>query len=225
MTRRLLVNAEYMPPVMDEDDPFEYEVLHERKPRVLWAAKLLTHKECDRIVELALPTFQRSQVAQYNKGSGGKNNDYVDNVRTSSGAWLSRFSDDFAVKKFVTRVSQWSGIPPNHGEDVQVLQYQIGQEYKPHVDYFDPQYYEGYLQNGGQRMASSLCFLSEVAEGGETIFPVPNIRVKPLKGGCVLWYNTFANGTLDDTSLHGGSPVIKGTKYASVQWMRQFVRM
>jgi len=218
---KLAVRGGYNAPV--EPLGFEYEVLHEKQPRVLWAPNFLTEKECDRIVEIAMPGFVRSQVAVHNKGQKQQPN-AVDDVRTSSGTWISRNSDEPAVKTFVSRMSRWSGLPPQNGEDLQILQYQIGQQYKPHNDYFDPKFYQGYLENGGQRIASVLCFLNDVEDGGETIFPKANLKVKPKKGGAVLWFNTFANGTLDEGSLHGGSPVIKGSKYAAVQWMRQLQR-
>jgi len=203
-------------------DPYhvEWEVLHEQTPRVLYMKNFLTHKECDTLVALAMPTFVRSQVAAANGAT--QQNSKVDNVRTSSGAWISR--EDKAVDALTGRVSYISNLPRNHGEAIQILQYQIGQEYKPHYDYFDPAVYSAaYLENGGQRMASCLTFLSDVEEGGETTFPVPGIDVKPLKGAAVMWWNTYTNGTLDPTSAHGGKPVIKGTKYAAVQWMRQSI--
>lgn len=67
------------------------------------------------------------------------------------------------------------------------------------------------------------CFLNDVEEGGATTFPVPGINVNPLKGAAVMWWNTYPNGTLDKTSAHGGLPVLKGVKYAAVQWMRERV--
>lgn len=79
-------------------------------------------------------------------------------MRTSSGTWISRFSSDPAIKKFVTRASNWIGKSPYHSESVQVLQYDLTQEYKPHPDYFDPKRLPHYLKNGGQRIASVMVF-------------------------------------------------------------------
>jgi len=207
--------------VVDEDS-FQIEVLHESRPRILYAKNFLSHKECDKIIELVAESLRRSTVASAKQAGG---NSRVDDVRTSSGAWLNRNSHEAAVKKFVSRVSQWTSLPKDHGEDVQVLRYEAGQQYKPHVDYFDPVIYPQHLEHGGQRIASVLCFLNDVEKGGETIFPTPGISVKPEKGSAVLWFNAFLNGTLDSTSLHGGSPVGEGSlKYVAVQWMRQSKR-
>jgi len=206
----------------DDHDTFQIEVLHESRPRILLARNFLTDKECDKIIELAADSLRRSTVAS-SKQAGG--NSRVDDVRTSSGAWLSRGSSEPAVKKFLNRVSQWTALPKDHGEDIQVLRYETGQQYKPHVDYFDPNIYPQHLEHGGQRIASVLCFLNDVEKGGETIFPNPDIKVKPEKGSAVLWFNAHLNGTLDPTSLHGGAPVGEGSmKYVAVQWMRQLKR-
>jgi len=204
---------------------FEWEVLHESTPRVLYTRHFLTDEECESVVNMSLPYFQRSQVAAYDKGQQGATKlNIVDNARTSSGTWISRLNMNFVIRKFTKRISHWSQLAPDHGEDIQVLEYKIGQEYKPHVDYFDPKYYEHFLQNGGQRIASVLCFLNDVPAGGETIFPYVNLKVKPKKGAAILWYNAFPNGTLDATSAHGGAPVMEGVKYVAIQWMRQYRR-
>eukprot|EP01114_Cavostelium_apophysatum_P004299 TRINITY_DN1449_c0_g1_i1.p1 TRINITY_DN1449_c0_g1~~TRINITY_DN1449_c0_g1_i1.p1 ORF type:complete len:139 (+),score=30.59 TRINITY_DN1449_c0_g1_i1:286-702(+) len=135
---------------------------------------------------------------------------------------MNKRSREVAIDKFTRRNSLWSTLPRENGEDVQILQYEIGQYYKPHFDFFDPAIYEAYLRNGGQRVASVLCFLNDVEEGGETLFPAVNLAVKPKKGSAILWYNTYLNGTLDRNALHGGNPVIKGIKYVAVQWLREF---
>ena len=55
-----------------------------------------------------------------------------------------------------------------NGESIQVLRYELGQKYEPHFDYFfDPVN----TQQGGHRYATVLMYLSDVEEGGETIFP------------------------------------------------------
>lgn len=59
-------------------------------------------------------------------------------------------------------------IPADHGEGLQVLHYQKGEKYEPHWDYFQDQVNQ---QNGGQRVATLLMYLTNVEEGGETVFP------------------------------------------------------
>ncbi|XP_059623988.1 probable prolyl 4-hydroxylase 9 isoform X2 [Cornus florida] len=84
-------------------------------------------------------------------------------------------------------------------------------------------------------IASFLLYLSDVEEGGETMFPFENglnmdanydfrkcigLTVKPRRGDGLLFYSLFPNGTIDPTSLHGSCPVIKGEKWVATKWIR-----
>ncbi|CAN7119866.1 unnamed protein product [Brassica rapa subsp. narinosa] len=69
----------------------------------------------------------------------------------------------------------------DHGEGLQVLHYEEGQKYEPHYDYFVDEFN---TKNGGQRMATMLMYLTDVEEGGETVFPAANMNFSS-----VPWYN------------------------------------
>ncbi|XP_068324422.1 probable prolyl 4-hydroxylase 9 isoform X3 [Pyrus communis] len=113
-------------------------------------------------------------------------------------------------------------LPRTHGEALNVLRYEIGQKYDSHYDAFNPMEYG---QQKSQRFASFLLFLSNVEEGGETMFPFENgaemgmsydykkcigLKIMPKQGDGLLFYSVFRNGTIDPTSLHGSCPVSKG---------------
>jgi len=200
------------------------KTLHDHAPRVLYWENFLSDEECDSIIAENVPRLKRSSVANPDKIEKSKDLSRIDEVRTSSGAWIGRSSDNPIIKKFTKRVSMWSTLPKSHGEDIQFLEYQPGQYYKPHYDFFDPEIYSAFLVDGGQRVASVLCFLNDVPKGGETLFPEVNLSVKPKKGAAIVWFNSLLNGTLDRKSMHGGEPVQEGVKYVVVQWMRQFPR-
>ncbi|KAM3260449.1 hypothetical protein ACQJBY_051608 [Aegilops geniculata] len=84
-------------------------------------------------------------------------------------------------------------------------------------------------------VASFLLYLTDVEEGGETMFPYENgdnmnigydyeqcigLKVKPRKGDGLLFYSLMVNGTIDPTSLHGSCPVVKGEKWVATKWIR-----
>ena len=47
------------------------------------------------------------------------------------------------------------------------------------------------------------------------------LKFRPRKGAAVLFYTVEPSGELDPLALHGGCPVLRGTKYISQQWIRE----
>lgn len=64
-----------------------------------------------------------------------------------------------------------------NGEDIQVLRYEHGQKYEPHYDYFSDKVN---IVRGGHRLATVLMYLSDVAKGGETVFPNAEVSSSAL---------------------------------------------
>lgn len=64
-----------------------------------------------------------------------------------------------------------------NGEDIQVLRYEYGQKYEPHYDYFSDKVN---IVRGGHRLATVLMYLSDVAKGGETVFPNAEVSSSAL---------------------------------------------
>merc|ERR1712177_178204 len=45
------------------------------------------------------------------------------------------------------------------------------------------------------------------------------LSIKPTNSKAVLFYSQYPNGTLDRTSIHGGCPVLDGTKWLANLWV------
>ncbi|XP_030524066.1 probable prolyl 4-hydroxylase 10 [Rhodamnia argentea] len=200
------------------------------EPRAFVYHNFLSENECKYLIEIAEPHMHKSTVVD---SATGKSKD--SRVRTSSGTFLKRGRDKI-IRDIEKRIADFTFIPAEHGEGLQILHYEVGQKYEPHYDYFVDEYS---TKNGGQRIATILMYLSDVEEGGETVFPaakgnfsaVPwwnelsdcgkeGLSVKPKMGDALLFWSMKPDGVLDESSLHGGCPVIKGNKWSSTKWLR-----
>ena len=186
-------------------------------PEIYVADNFLTDNECAHIIDKARPTLARSTVVDSGSSKG-----VVDTSRTSLGTFLSD-SNDVVIKRLRNKIETITLIPSRNGEGIQVLNYKVGAEYKPHFDFFNPKTKGGsyHLNRGGQRVATCLFYLNTPDQGGETVFPKAPLRVRAIKNRAVLFYNVRDNGTTDPNSLHGGLPVLAGEKWIATLWLRE----
>ncbi|CAL9176017.1 probable prolyl 4-hydroxylase 3 [Musa acuminata AAA Group] len=199
------------------------------EPRAFLYHNFLSKEECEYLIELAKPYMKKSTVVD---STTGRSTD--SRVRTSSGMFLRRGQDKI-IRAIEKRIADFTFIPVEHGEGLQVLHYEVGQKYEPHYDYFVDEFN---TRNGGQRLATLLMYLSDVEEGGETVFPSAKVfssslpwytelsecgkkglSIKPKMGDALLFWSMRPDATLDPSSLHGGCPVIRGNKWSSTKWM------
>jgi len=179
-------------------------------PRLFLYHNFLLPEECDQIVTLASADISRSLVVG-NKGEATEST-----ARTSSGVFLTdKFMKNSPLLRSVEkRIAEWTSLPVENGEAFYVLRYEIGQEYKPHTDYFwnDPNGNK-YYSTEGNRYATVLTYLHTPDEGGETCFPSLNIRVPAKKGNAVLFWDLSPSNEGDSRAIHGSDPVKKGVKW------------
>jgi prolyl 4-hydroxylase len=115
-----------------------------------------------------------------------------------------------------------AGVPPDYGEELMVLKYLPGQEYRPHFDYLDPKLDEltKLVSLRGQRTHSVLIYLNEDYEGGETEFPRVAAKFRGRTGDALVYRNVNDDGTKCLNSLHAGRPVSAGEKWIVTKWIR-----
>ncbi|CAA2996357.1 probable prolyl 4-hydroxylase 9 [Olea europaea subsp. europaea] len=198
------------------------------RPRILYFRNFASAEQCQSIIGMAKSKLKPSSLALRK----GETVESTKGIRTSSGAFISASDDSTGVLDFVERkIARATMIPRSHGEAFNVLRYEIGQRYVAHYDAFNP---AEYGPQSSQRIASFLLYLSDVEEGGETMFPYENganmgvgydyercigFKVRPRQGDGLLFYSLYPNGTIDKTSLHGSCPVIKGEKWVATKWI------
>jgi len=188
-------------------------------PRIALFNNVLSDAECDALINSSRSKLERSKVVA-NKQAG----EFVDDTRTSYGAHFDK-QENKLVATIQRRIAELVNWPLSHAEPLQILNYAEGGEYLPHFDFFEPQQpgQPSPMQTGGQRIATLIIYLNDVAAGGGTIFPHLNLETRPRKGGALYFSYQFEDGSVDPMTLHGGSPVIRGEKWIATQWFRESV--
>jgi len=187
------------------------------QPQLIAFADVLCADECAELLERSRPRLQRSTTV--NPDNGGED---VIALRTSEGCWFRRCEDAF-IERLDRRIAALMNWPIDHGEGLQILHYAAGGEYRPHFDYFPPGQRGSaiHTSRGGQRIATLIVYLNDVAGGGETIFPTAGVTVTPRQGAAVYFRYVNGLGQLDPLTLHGGAPVTCGEKWIMTKWMRE----
>ena len=128
-----------------------------------------------------------------------------------------------AVQDLERRLVALNGIDPAHGEPVQGQRYAVGQEFKAHTDYFEPDGadWERYCAISGQRTWTFMIYLNQVEAGGGTRFSIPRKIVQPETGKLLAWNNRRPDGRPNPNTLHHGMKVRKGVKYVITKWYRE----
>ncbi|RDC60331.1 Procollagen-proline dioxygenase [Alteripontixanthobacter maritimus] len=130
---------------------------------------------------------------------------------------------DPAVERLEALLLALNGIDPAHGEPVQGQRYAVGQEFKPHTDYFAPdgQDYARFCSVAGQRSWTFMIYLNDVEAGGGTRFKTIRKTIHPEAGKLLCWNNRRVDGRVNPNTLHHGMKVRKGTKYVITKWYRE----
>ena len=167
---------------------------------------------CTRLIELIDRDRRPSTIADPN------GDDYF---RTSETCDLP--ADEPAVQDLESRLLALNGIDAAHGEPVQGQRYAVGQEFKAHTDYFEPNGadFEKFCSVAGQRTWTFMIYLNEPDAGGATRFKVIKKNIQPETGKLVCWDNHRADGSLNPATIHHGMKVRKGTKYVITKWYRE----
>jgi len=183
------------------------------KPFILHLDHVLSDDECDELIQLSKNRLQPSRIVDPTTGE-----EKVTPGRTSKGMYFT-LKENQLITKIENRISELTNTPVENGEGLQVLNYDIGEEYKQHFDYFPTNKVDP--TKGGQRVGTMLIYLNEVIAGGETVFPKAGVSIVPKKGSAVYFHYGNSENQVDRMSVHSSVPVKKGEKWVATKWIRQ----
>ncbi|WP_340264386.1 prolyl hydroxylase family protein [Sphingobium mellinum] len=172
----------------------------------------LTVEECAGLIERIEANRRPSTIADATGDQA---------FRTSETCDLS--STDPFVAAIDARLAAFAGIDPAHGEPIQGQRYAVGQEFKAHTDYFEPDGADflRYCSVAGNRTWTLMVYLNQPAAGGATRFVKIGKTVQPETGKLLAWNNRLSPGRYNGASLHHGMKVRSGVKYIITKWYRE----
>ena len=169
------------------------------------------------VINAAAPLVQRSKIVDARTGVAR-----IDPMRNSSHVTFGPRQHDHVLESLERCISRVTELPVLNGEFLQILRYRLGEEFRPHVDYFNESGAGAYqsLADGGQRAQTVLMYLNDGYAGGSTCFLNLSIEVKGRPGDMLHFHNLDAKGIGDRDTLHAGMPVTAGEKWLLSQWIR-----
>lgn len=182
------------------------------KLELFFLRDFLTPEHCEALIARIDAQRRPSTIADANGDA---------DFRTSDTCDLD--GSDPVVARLVAMLNELSGIDPAHAEPLQGQRYDVGQEFKPHTDYFEPNGadYQTYCSVAGQRTWTFMIYLNDVEAGGATRFKWIGKTIQPERGKLLAWNNRTPDGAGNPATLHHGMKVRAGTKYVITRWYRE----
>lgn len=189
------------------------------KYNIIEIPSFISNEECDRIINISIKKgLQKSELYV-------KDSDEIDtNIRNSNQVWLS---DEIPEAKNISeKVEKLLNIPKSHQEELQVLQYNKNGKYDPHYDAcndMDDEENACKRMNGnaGPRYLTVIIYLNDDFTGGTTYFPLIDKHIIPVKGKALIFQDTEYRKPYKvlEKSIHGGEPIIDGSKWIMTKWI------
>ncbi|XP_018332040.1 prolyl 4-hydroxylase subunit alpha-1 [Agrilus planipennis] len=195
--------------------PFKVEEAY-KDPDIFIFHDVMYDEEIETIKNMARPRFKRATVQNYKTGELE-----TAQYRISKSAWLKEIEHKH-VANVCKRVVDMTGLTVETAEELQVVNYGIGGHYEPHFDFARRDEVNAFKSLGtGNRIATVLFYMSDVAQGGATVFPHLKLALWPKKGTAAFWYNLHSSGDGHILTRHAACPVLAGSKWVSNKWIHE----
>lgn len=193
--------------------PIKMEMMY-LNPDIVIFHDVISDGEIETVKKMARPRFKRAVVHDPKTGEL-----VPAHYRISKSSWL-KDNEAETIARISRRVSHMTGLSMDSAEELQVVNYGIGGHYEPHYD-FARKRENAFSKHGGNRIATVLFYMSDVAQGGATVFTELGLSVFPVKRAAAFWLNLHPSGEGDLATRHAACPVLQGSKWVSNKWLHQ----
>ncbi|XP_045534588.1 prolyl 4-hydroxylase subunit alpha-1 [Papilio machaon] len=185
------------------------------EPDVFVFYNVISDEEIEHLKILSKQRLKRSEVAGYSDFA----NETIAKYRSSKTAWLYDYDSSVAAR-VSRRAADFTGFSTATAEPLQIVNYGLGGHFSPHFDFFlkDSEPELPKMKKYGNRIATTIFYMSDVTQGGATVFTELGLTVFPVKNAALYWLNLHPSGEGDITTRHAACPVLRGSKWISNKW-------
>lgn len=187
-------------------------------PEIVVYDNILSVDECNHLIKLSKHKLKRAQVI------GTQSLHELHATRTGSSCFVAHRIDP-VTHEITKRLSKLVGLPLTQAEPLQIIHYGPTEEYKYHYDSVEQDGSDKnlkFMEYGGARLKTVLCYLNEGFDGGGTRFRRIKKTIQPRIGRVLVFDNTYKHiHDIHPLSEHCGLPVKRGEKYAANLWFRE----
>jgi hypothetical protein len=205
-------------PMFPDASPLDHQQMND-DPAIIVFNDVLNFVDRAYLMYLSEPHLRRAHVIDPDGDKSGM----VSNVRTNMSTFIPFEVVDIIGRYIEMKIINATGEDLLMSEPMSILKYAPGEYYQPHLDYFDPKLSvsDTFMEDGGQRTASAVTYLTAPSKGGGTSFPNLDLTVPPAAGSTLWFRNCSADGQVNELSLHGGDTVEEGEKWVVTKWFRE----
>jgi len=199
--------------------------LNARNLEIYRIDNFLTENECAKIMAI----INASELTASSTYNASKPTERITNAeRTSKTCYFG--GSNALITDVESRICKTLGINNRQAEQIQGQKYEVGQEFRFHTDYFDPELLKQDNSINGQRTWTFMIYLNSVEEGGYTSFPFAFCSSAPKMGTALVWNNLHSSttslnvadlGKENRFSSHCGMPIVRGEKYILTKWFKE----
>ena len=180
------------------------------KLEIFYIDSFLDNEECKHLIKTIRSKLRPSELSSPDADKF---------FRTSKTCDLAALNDNI-IQRIDDKICNLLQIEKGLSEPIQGQYYEVGQEFKPHTDFFEDHEVDSNGGALGQRSYTVMIYLNSTEKGGETTFPLIDKQFSPIQGKAIIWCNLNPDFSPNNFSLHHAQPVRKGYKAIITKWFR-----